>query len=67
MTEEKYPYLPAHVTEPKEVKKLFLVELPPTSRPTCDLLILDTDSVSRDFPRSGQHEAARHADFRILR
>lgn len=24
----QYPYLPAHVTEPKECKKLFLVELP---------------------------------------
>jgi len=26
-----YPYLPAHVTEPKECRKLYLVALPPKS------------------------------------
>jgi cleavage and polyadenylation specificity factor subunit 5 len=30
----KYPYLPPHVSEPKEIKKLYLVELPPNSTST---------------------------------
>jgi len=28
----QYPYLPPHITEPKEIKKLYMVELPPHSK-----------------------------------
>jgi hypothetical protein len=31
VADEQYPYLPAHITKPKEIKKLFLVHLPPKS------------------------------------
>lgn len=31
----QYPYLPPHVSEPKEIKKLYLVELPPSSQLQC--------------------------------
>lgn len=31
MRKTQYPYVPAHITKPKEVKKLFLVQMPQTS------------------------------------
>ena len=35
---QQYPYLPPHVSEPKEIKKLYLVELPPSSQLQCACL-----------------------------
>jgi hypothetical protein len=31
----QYPYVPPHITKPKECKKLFLVQVPPTSERPC--------------------------------
>jgi hypothetical protein len=39
----QYPYLPPHVSEPKEIKKLYLVELPPTSAARPSLSQFDRD------------------------
>ena len=41
-----YPFLPAHVTRPKECKKLFFVKLPKSSmfffQPTCLFILVPT-------------------------
>jgi hypothetical protein len=31
----QYPFVPAHITKPKECKKLFLVQLPQKSASAC--------------------------------
>jgi hypothetical protein len=30
----QYPFIPAHITKPKECKKLFLVQMPERSKPS---------------------------------
>ena len=38
-----YPYLPAHVTRPRECKKLYLIKLPSSSRSSFSLQIAGID------------------------
>src|SRR5882762_2884704 len=49
---EQYPFVPAHITKPKECKKLFLVQMPERST-SLRLLLTFTDShgLSNRSPR----------------
>ena len=61
---EQYPYLPAHVTFPKECRKLYLITMPPRSWSHTG----HTAALSvRDSLRPRQHEIARDPDLRVLR
>ena len=60
----QYPFVPAHITKPKECKKLFLVQMPEWS--TCYALISGLCSSSRSDRCRGtrcaqEHEASRHS------
>ena len=64
----QYPFVPAHITKPKECKKLFLVQMP--ERSMCPLLLLtvyDTNhlpvTVYRSTCCSQEHEAPRDPTF----
>ena len=64
-----YPFLPAHVTRPKECKKLYFIQLPRSSRFIIARfhLALDTDYVARGAERAEEHEAPSCTSFRALR
>ena len=59
-----YPFIPAHVSRPKECKKIYLIQLPKTSKYCIDrneigrLLI---SLVRRGIERTEEHEAAGRA------
>lgn len=66
-----YPFVPAHITRPKECKKLYFIQLPHSSRfiprlRTSTSLRLTVSSY-RGSQRPEEHEAPRGAALRALR
>jgi cleavage and polyadenylation specificity factor subunit 5 len=68
-----YPFLPGHVTRPKECKKLYFIQLPKKSASNtivCEirrkLIVAFTDSYCRGSFRTKEHEAPRSSPFRII-
>lgn len=59
----QYPFIPAHITKPKECKKLFLVQMP--ERSACDLrrdpTYAECCSLYRGPRRPQEHEAPRNS------
>lgn len=67
-----YPFVPAHVTRPKECKKLYFIQLPETSKhirppPPGPGLFADPDAPHRGPERPQEHEAAGRPPLRALR
>jgi cleavage and polyadenylation specificity factor subunit 5 len=55
-----YPFIPAHVTRPKECKKLYFIQLPKQSR-LAEISVYDPMliPIHRGFERSQEHETSR--------
>lgn len=70
-----YPFIPAHVTRPKECKKLYFIQLPRTSTaPQSPPFITSSNSriasliiTNRGPLRAQEHEAPRRSPLRALR
>jgi hypothetical protein len=66
-----YPFIPAHVTRPKECKKLYFIQLPRSSTSTppdvSSLLVHPPLTHPRGPQRPQEHEAPRRPALRALR
>lgn len=65
-----YPFVPAHVTRPKECKKLYFIHLPKTSTFSLHAGLLQPGSLTsrnRSSERPQEHETPRRASVRALR
>ena len=66
-----YPFIPAHVTRPKECKKLYFINLPETSETAPNPHLLPRSPAdqfsNRSVECSEEHEAASRSPFRALR
>jgi hypothetical protein len=66
-----YPFIPGHVTRPKECKKLYFIKLPKKSMFSPASFIETRSGLTIDSPRgpvcSQEHEASRRSFVRTLR
>lgn len=63
-----YPFVPAHITKPKECKKLFLVQMPEKSAlPLFYLCDCTHHGDYRGTCRTEEHEASGDSAFRAVR
>ncbi len=64
-----YPFIPAHVTRPKECKKLYFIQLPRQSKSPSTYYHsrVSTNYLRRGSERSKEHEASGSSSIRALR